>query len=949
MIAGVEDMIGRLRAALADRYDLDHEIGRGGMAHVYRAHDRQHDRDVAIKVLRPELAAAVGTDRFLREIHIAARLQHPHILPLFDSGASDGFLYYVMPFVDGETLRDRIRREKQLPVADAVRITREVAEALGYAHSLGVLHRDIKPANILLAGDHAMVADFGIAKVVSEVDEDALTSTGLAVGTPEYMSPEQGSGEHDLDQRSDLYALGCVLYEMLAGQPPFTGRSVQVVLARHRQEVPPPLRVVRPSLPPEIEQAVETALAKIPADRFGTVAELGAALGETTRSRPRIPARVPSPRRGRRVAGAAALAALAGGGLWWGLVARLPAADSNKVMVYPLVEHAPRGSPAGAGEEVAIMIGSALEHTEPLKWIDGWTWLEPGQRADIRALSARSARATSLAQGARYYIDGSLVRGADSATIILRLHDNVGDSLVGQASASAAVTAASPAQLGLRAVTALLPALLEPGRRPDAAALSALASRAPAAIANWLQGEREYRRSRFGPALGYYRRAIAEDSLLAFAALRGAEAAWWMGREDELAELARLAIAHASTLPPKYADLALGLGQYLDGAGDSALAHVQASIRADSALSVAWMMLGEVYYHLFPTVERPLSSLAEDAFETARRVDPGFTPPLYHLTELAVRRRDLVRARKLLAVYRRSGAETARIAQLQLQADCAERGPSGTKWADQDPADLLQAAKSLSAGAAYPGCAVAGFRAVLRSDSVDASVRWGAVMGLQSMLLILGQTAAAEGVLDSAVADGMRAANALFVVDALAGPGLDTRADAVVRGLGGKYAETKSSLLWFLGAWAAHRGEAYRLDSIVQALAAAAARSGDRGDSLIARAMTARLALLRGDTARATVLLLSLRPSAPSVALAWGFWEALGSERIALARLLQAKGWSAEALRVAEEFDHPEPITYLLYLPASLRIRVAAARKLGDEASARRYERRLEELAAPTS
>ena len=957
MGSAVMDHVDRLRAALSARYEIDREIGRGGMARVYRGHDRQHGRDVAIKVLRPELAAALGAERFLREIRIEAGLQHPHILPLYDSGrlpaeAGEGeLLYYVMPLVDGETLRDRIRREKQLPLADAVRITVEVADALGYAHAHGIVHRDIKPANILLSGGHAVVADFGIACAMALAGEEALTTSGLAIGTPEYMSPEQGSGEREVDGRSDIYALGCTLFEMLAGDPPFTGRTVQNVMARHRHDPPPSLRVVRPAVPPGVEAVVERALAKVPADRFSTAAELAAALETVTSSAPQIPAR-PAGRGQWRVGIALATAAVTvAAGTWWLMAGRPPSTDANKVVVYPLVDRGGPGPATGAGEEVAIMIGSALEHTEPLKWIDGWTWLEPRQRADVRELSARSARTTSLAQGARYYIDGSIVRGSDSATVILRLHDNVGDSLVGQASASGRPEAVPLARLGLRAVTELLPVLVQPGRQPDAAALDALASRAPAAIANWLQGEREYRRSRFGPALDYYRRAVEEDTLLAFAALRGAEAAWWMGHEGQVDTLARLALAHASSLPPKYAELAYGLGHYLDGAADSALAHIQASIRSDSALSVGWMMLGEVYYHLFPASERPLASLAAEAFEAARRVDPGFTPPLYHLTELALRRGDLVHARQLLAEFRRAGAEVTRIDQLRLMADCAEHGSSGVEWmrgTGRNSADLLQAAKSLSAGGAYPRCAIAGFRAVLSTDSVTPNLRWGAVMGLQAMLLIGGQARGAEAVLDSAVAGGIPAANALFVVDAVAGAGLDDRADSVVRRLGGNYAGMESQLLWFLGAWAAHQGDADRLDSIVRVLDEAAAKSGDRNAHLIAQAMTARLVLLRGDTARATDLLQGLRPAAPFTALTWGFWEALGGERLALAELLHAQGRNAAALRVAEEFDRPDPVTYLLYLPASLRIRAGAARELGDEASARRYERRLEQLAAPT-
>jgi len=272
------ELLARLRGALADRYAIDRELGHGGTATVYLAQDLKHGRSVAIKVLRPELAAALGAERFLREIEIAARLTHPHILPLHDSGEAAGFLYYVMPFVEGESLRDRLKREPQLPVEEAVRIAREVATALSYAHSQDVVHRDIKPENILLSGGEAVVADFGIARAIVAAGAETLTDTGLAVGTPGYMSPEQATGAMQLDGRSDVYSLGCVLYEMLAGHPPFLGTTAQEVLARHSLDAVPPLRTIRPELPPALERAVLKALAKSPADRFATAAAFSEAL-----------------------------------------------------------------------------------------------------------------------------------------------------------------------------------------------------------------------------------------------------------------------------------------------------------------------------------------------------------------------------------------------------------------------------------------------------------------------------------------------------------------------------------------------------------------------------------------------------------------------------------------------------------------------------------------------
>ncbi|MEO7136379.1 MAG: protein kinase [Gemmatimonadales bacterium] len=267
------DLVARLRGALAERYTIERELGRGGMALVFLAHDLKHDRPVALKVLKPELAAVLGADRFLREIHLSARLQHTNILSLYDSGEAAGFLYYVMPYVEGKSLRDRLEREGQLPTADAIQITCDVAAALAHAHSHDVVHRDIKPENILLSGGHALVADFGIARAITTAGGDKLTETGLALGTPAYMSPEQAAADVRMDGRADLYALGCVLYEMLAGAPPFTGSSAQAVAARHSIDPVPPLRTVRKTVPPAMERVVLRALEKVPADRYATATE----------------------------------------------------------------------------------------------------------------------------------------------------------------------------------------------------------------------------------------------------------------------------------------------------------------------------------------------------------------------------------------------------------------------------------------------------------------------------------------------------------------------------------------------------------------------------------------------------------------------------------------------------------------------------------------------------
>ncbi|MBY0488619.1 MAG: protein kinase [Gemmatimonadaceae bacterium] len=360
------DALTRLTHALADRYRVERELGAGGMATVYLAHDLKHDRDVAIKVLHPELGAALGDDRFLSEIKTTAKLQHPHILPLLDSGAAEGLLYYVMPLVTGETLRGRLERERQLPMADAVRLTREVASALDYAHRQGVIHRDIKPENILLHDGSALVADFGIALAVQSAGGGRLTQTGLSLGTPQYMSPEQAMGERTIDARSDVYALGAVAYEMITGDPPFTGSSVQAVVAKVMSAVVEKPSLTRKAVTPGVEAAVLRSLEKLPADRFGTAAEFAAALlvePAAVASAPSAPAK-----RGSRVllASVALLALVAGAAGGW-FARRAPAASTIGARRPTRLTHDGRAgcaSIAPDGRQFALVVGDFSDESQ---------------------------------------------------------------------------------------------------------------------------------------------------------------------------------------------------------------------------------------------------------------------------------------------------------------------------------------------------------------------------------------------------------------------------------------------------------------------------------------------------------------------------------------------------------------------------------------------------------
>jgi len=399
-----------LRAALAGRYEIDREIGHGGMATVYLARDAKHKRQVAVKVLHPELAATIGPERFVREIEISAGLTHPHILPLFDSGQADGCLYYVMPYIEGESLRERLDRDGKLSVEEGIRITDQVASALSYAHEQGVIHRDIKPENILLAGDQAIVADFGIARAVQVAGGEKLTGTGLAIGTPAYMSPEQAMGLEEVDARSDVYALGCVVYEMVVGRTPYEGTTPQALLAKHAAATVPGLRMSDPGIPVFVERAVEKALAKNPEDRFQSASTFAEALTTGT-----VVARVGRRRWRRRTVAATAVGVLllAVAGWWLATVAGGPAIERLAVLPVenltndPDQEYLVQGVHTGLIDELALAGASVIARRSVMQYQN----------------SQKPIRDIARELGVDALIEASLERTGDSLRIRAQLID----------------------------------------------------------------------------------------------------------------------------------------------------------------------------------------------------------------------------------------------------------------------------------------------------------------------------------------------------------------------------------------------------------------------------------------------------------------------------------------------------------------------------------------------
>ncbi|MCH7876083.1 MAG: protein kinase [Gemmatimonadetes bacterium] len=940
----MSDVLDRLTTALAERYRVEREIGAGGMATVYLAEDLKHHRQVALKVLKREIAAMVGPERFLREIEIAARLQHPHILPLHDSGDADGLLYYVMPYVEGESLRSRLNREQQLPLRDALQIACEVADALSYAHSHDVLHRDIKPENILLSGEHAIVLDFGIARAISQAGAERITGTGLTVGTPAYMSPEQAGGEAHLDGRSDIYSLGCVLYEMLGGEPPFRGPTPQAVLARQATEQPLSLQVIRPAIPDRLQAVVSTALAKVPADRYSTALQFNEAL--STSLRPSAVRRRWSRPAQLWVAAAAVTGiAVAVFASRVGFEASNPL-DSNRIVVFPPVVSPRVTGGAGLGEDVASIIVAEVDGAGPLRGIDGWRLLDRATRNDIRLLTSAAATATAEARRAAFYIDGRILPDGDSVVVLLRLHNVSGDSTVAQATASAEVAA----RAALEAAGQLLLALFPTGGPVDRSSVS----RHPlAAIFEWTLGEREYRRAHFAEAAEHFRSAVDVDSTFALAALRGAQASSWIRDKAAALRAAHAALEHVTLLAPRYAPFARGLRAYLSAKADSAVIYLDSALAYKPDWPDALMALGEVYYHFLPEAS-PLDSLAEAAFTEVHRLDPEFSPVLYHLLQIALRKGELSTAERLMQQFRRTNPDSLVLVGIELMLTCVRAGPRDIDWAEashQNPRFLNEAALALTVGGLRrPACAEGAWSALLELDTSSAGDwRYGARVGLHNVLVATGRYAEAKQPLDSEATLGPDWLGFWYIVDALAGTDFHDEAEVAARTINEAHesgARLPSFLLWCLGSWYARTGQLDRAEALRATIARRSANGDARQTALLVTSLEARLAVAAHDTTRAIRLLAALTPTANRQELTWDPWESLGWERLTLARLLLERGHPREALVTASIFDAFSPMIYPIYLPASLELRARAAEELGDSQSAARYRKRLSQFVA---
>lgn len=935
-----------MTGVVAGRYEIERELGRGGMATVYLARDLRHDSLVALKVLRDEYASLIGGERFHREIRITAKLQHPNILGVFDSGEHESVPFYVMPFAEGETLEQRLEREGPLAIDEALAIAGEVADALEYAHSLGFVHRDVKPSNILLSHGHALLADFGIARATNAPRAERLTEAGLAVGTVNYMSPEQALGGA-IDGRSDLYSLGCVLYEMLTGSPPFTG-SPQIVLARHSADTVPNLRAARESIPAAIERAILRVLSKLPGDRFTSAAEFKAAMRAATTDASRAFAGIPRRTLQRPVAVTAlAVLAIAAGALIWNFAA--PAAgtlDAGRVIVFPLrVSEGVPGSRA-VGEDVATLIGNALDGVGDLRWIDGLV------NADVppagRAVDEQTMRRLARQEQAGYFLSGSVTPTGNSVEVALYLNDTKSGTLLERATMNGPVEDAW--RLGLLAVNQLLPTIIPGGTGNDIG--SEWLDRKPAAIARFLVAENAFRQLHLADALDNYRLAVAADSTFALAAIRGAQAATWNHRPpEEVASLIMTALAEP--LPPRYAAFARGYQAYSGGHADSAAAEFTRALEMDPDMVPAWVQLGEVYVHLLPLAGNP-DSLAEVAFQRAHELDPSATYVLYHLLEIRLRQGGGTDVDELVRQFVTTGQDPTLVDKIRIMHECVTRGPDEVDWAGharRDPNTLLYAAGTLAGGLAQPACAEPAFAALLRVDTArEAGNRqWSALVGLHALLLARGATEEAMAAIDSVNAR-FGFGSSLYLLGAPVVPAFRARADSIARIDAVKYGEDFSGLtfntrLWELGLLQSTMDRADVAGAVAAELDRRAQREGSSRDRLMAGSVAAQVSLARGDAQGAFDRLHDL-VSAPAEfdQLKWDEAFPMGLERLDYARLLSERGEWRRAIEVANVFDSSWPSVYPLYIPASLELRAKAATAMGDERLATQFRNRLAAL-----
>ena len=704
----LDDVLARLGDDLARRYCIERELGRGGTAIVLLAEDLKHERKVALKILHPDLALSIGAARFLREIAIAAKLTHPHILPLHDSGEAGGLLYYVMPYVEGESLRDRLRREERLSVDQSLQIARQVADALSYAHGRGVVHRDIKPENILLEAGHAVVSDFGIARAMSAAGGDELSETGIILGTPAYMSPEQAVGADDIDGRTDIYSLGCVLFEMLAGTPPFTESSVEKLLRDHLTATVPVLREIRPDVPHSVQVAVERSLSKSPAARFPDASSFA-----DTLPLPGALSAAAHAKRSRRVLWIVGAGALLGAATTMMLGGHRRPDPMSVIAVLPLVPTARDTSLARLGRDFVVTLSAALEGVRRTRAVDALTVLAQTRESGTLGLQPGLQLAGLLA--ATSAVHGAIVREGSEVRIdagLFRTDD-------GQAIARASVTG-DPREIA--SITDSIAAILlrSAWRTPTAEVpgVSSVTTRSLPALQAFLEGEHALLEGRWQGAAQSYQRAMKADSTFWLAYWRFEYArAWYLNLDDS--DIIDAIKAHRAALPERDR---LVFESWLTDTIALALSRAREATERFPDYWPGWMQYGDWLFHSGPVYGHPEEE-AQAALERTVALNPAFIPAWEHLLWVALVRDTTAAARALAALEQLAypqavttelGFDITRVYRLEVQF--ARAGALDRLLLDSVASDLVHRARvRVGGGADAPRVQVELSRRVLRS------------------------------------------------------------------------------------------------------------------------------------------------------------------------------------------------------------------------------------------
>ncbi len=751
----MSDIPERLAAALSDRYVLERQVGAGGMATVYLARDVRHKRLVAVKVVRPELGGRLGVERFLREIELAARLQHPNILPVFDSGVVDDgdgspVPYFVMPYVEGQTLRQQLQREGRFPVDAALTLAGEVADALAYAHSKGVVHRDIKPENILLSGEHAVVADFGVAKALEQgtsaspsADDTRLTRAGLAMGTPAYMSPEQATGDEVVDARSDQYSLACVLYEMLAGEPPFKGPSAQTIIARSLTAPRPHVASIRAGVSSGLDQVVLKALSLEPGDRYPDMGSLRSALA-AARGLPGRGAR-------RWLVGGGTLAVLAGTamGAWFASRPPSPRVAPAAEILAVLPFHTSGPGMEFLSEGMMDLLATNLNGVGGIGTVDPRTvlreWGDTRGGDDLkRALSVgRDLDAGSVVLGSAVSTGGTVRVAADLYAI--------DGHRLGRAQVD------GPADSVLAVVDRLSLALLRDVWRSKEPLpnlrLASLTTDSIDALRSYLEGERYYRRTEWDSALSAYTRAVETDSTFALAHLRRAQAFGWIGGygNRDAHQAVAAGVRFARRLPPRDRRL-MSAYELFDQGKPASIDSLRAFVTEYPADVEGWFLLGEAMFHTKSFRPSAPDSIA-GVFDSVLRRDSTLFPALIHPMELGVIYRDSARFGRYFPGFART-APASRVSAMRTTANLLWGPPPtnkaiATAWNEQG-SWLIQAANSAYYWDKATSDSIASrYTRVTQAGPQAPGFLAGALEARASMLAGLGRWREAKVLLDS--------------------------------------------------------------------------------------------------------------------------------------------------------------------------------------------------------